>query len=437
MKKLSALATFAVLLAAPALARVAAQPVSVVAAENFYGDIAKQIGGPDVKVTSILSNPDQDPHLFEVSPSVGRDVSAARIVIYNGIDYDPWMEKLLGAARSTKRETIVVADLVGKKTGDNPHIWYDPATMVALAKTLSEALTADDPGHKAGYEQRLARFEESVKPIQAKAAELRQRLAGTPVTATEPVFGYMFDALGLEVRNQSFQLAVMNNTEPSASDVASFENDLKAHRVKLLIYNSQATDPVADRMVKIAKASHVPVVGATETEPGGKRYQGWMLTKTLSEALTADDPGHKAGYAQRLARFEESVKPIQAKAAELRQRLAGTPVTATEPVFGYMFDALGLEVRNQSFQLAVMNNTEPSASDVAAFENDLKAHRVKLLIYNSQATDPVADRMVKIAKTSHVPVVGATETEPAGKSYQGWMLSELDAVNQALPKQAP
>jgi zinc/manganese transport system substrate-binding protein len=98
-----------------------------------------------------------------------------------------------------------------------------------------------------------------------------------------------------------------------------------------------------------------------------------------------------------------------------------------------MFDALGLEVRNQSFQLAVMNNTEPSASDIAAFENDLKAHRVKLLIYNSQATDPIADRMVKIARASHVPVVGATETEPAGKSYQGWMLSELDGVNQALP----
>ena len=117
----------------------------------------------------------------------------------------------------------------------------------------------------------------------------------------------------------------------------------------------------------------------------------------------------------------------------------GRPAARSNQMVGYMFEALGLEVRNQSFQLAVMNNTEPSASDVAAFENDLKAHRVKLLIYNSQATDPVADRMVKIAKASHVPVVGATETEPAGKSYQGWMLSELDAVNQALPmpKQAP
>jgi zinc/manganese transport system substrate-binding protein len=122
------------------------------------------------------------------------------------------------------------------------------------------------------------------------------------------------------------------------------------------------------------------------------------------------------------------------KIAELRSRLAGTPVTATEPVFDYMFNALGMQVRNLSFQLAVMNNTEPSASDVAAFENDLKTHQVKLLIYNSQASDPIAVRMEKIAKASHVPVVGATETEPAGKNYQAWMLSELAAVDKALPK---
>jgi zinc/manganese transport system substrate-binding protein len=258
---------------------VRAEPVRIVAAENFYGDVAQQIGGADVKVTSILSNPDQDPHLFEVSPSVGRAVSAAEIVIYSGIDYDPWMEKLLQAARSTRRTTIVVAALAGRKTGDNPHVWYDPSTMLMLAKALSEALSAADPGHKARYEQGCARFEEALQPIQAKVAELRGRLAGTPVTATEPVFGYMFDALGMQVRDLSFQLAVMNNTEPSASDVAAFEDDLKAHRVKLLVYNSQATDPIAIRMEKIAKASHVPVVGATETEPAGKNYQAWMLSE--------------------------------------------------------------------------------------------------------------------------------------------------------------
>src|SRR5580700_4779418 len=170
MKSVAIAAAAAVLSVASAWGQTGSKPVNIVAAENFYGDIAKQIGGSNVKVTSILSNPDQDPHLFEVSPSVGRNVSAAQIVIYSGIDYDPWMEKLLGAAKSGNRKAIVVADLIGKKTGDNPHVWYDPAAMLALAKSLSDALTEADPDHKDGYEQRLATFVDSVKPIQAKIA---------------------------------------------------------------------------------------------------------------------------------------------------------------------------------------------------------------------------------------------------------------------------
>lgn len=254
----------------------AASPITIVAAENFYGDVAAQIGGANVKVTSILNNPDQDPHLFEASASVARAISAARIVVYSGIDYDPWMEKLLGAARSSQRKAIVVADLIGKKAGDNPHVWYDLAAMQAFAKAFADDLEAEDPARKADYQSRLAQFQRSLQPIAAQIKELRARLAGTPVTATEPVFGYMLDALGMVSRNQKFQLAVMNNTEPSASDVAGFENDLKHHRVRLLIYNSQASDPVAERMLKLAKESDVPVVGATETEPPGKNYQAWM-----------------------------------------------------------------------------------------------------------------------------------------------------------------
>ncbi len=282
---------FVSLIASASLA-LAGSPINIVAAENFYGDIAKQIGGPNVAVTSILSNPDQDPHLFEVSPSVGRDVSAARIVIYNGIDYDPWMEKLLRATRSANRKTIVVADLAGKKTGDNPHIWYDLTTMSALAERLSDTLIAEDPADKAGYEQRLAHFDESLKPIQAKIGEIRQRFAGMHVTATEPIFGYMFDALGMQVENQAFQLAVMNNTEPSASEIAAFENDLKTRRVKLLIYNSQATDPIADRLQKIAKGAEVPVVGATETKPADEDYQSWMMSQldAVERALPKQAP---------------------------------------------------------------------------------------------------------------------------------------------------
>lgn len=281
--------TLATFLTLPAQAQPSAQPVNIVAAENFYGDVATQIGGSAVHVSSILSNPDQDPHLFEASPSVARAVSAARIVVYNGIDYDPWMSKLLGAANATGREVIVIADLSGHKAGDNPHIWYDIDTMTACAKAVTNALSTVDPLHRAGYEQRLARFVQSMAPIQAKILALRQRLAGTPVTATEPVFGYMLAALGMQVRNERFQLAVMNNTEPGAADVAAFERDLKTHAVDLLVYNAQASDPIAARMERLAKASHIPVVGASETEPPGTTYQQWMASElnAVDRALPA------------------------------------------------------------------------------------------------------------------------------------------------------
>lgn len=273
---------FSILVAVVAVSCVApawaSGPIPVVAAENFYGDVARQIGGTDVMVTSILNNPAADPHLFEASPSVARAISAARIVIYNGAGYDPWATNLLDAARRADRKRIDVAALVGKKAGDNPHIWYDPHTMLKLAATLAEELSAADPAHRPDYARRLVRFEQSIEPIQTKIAAQRERLAGTPVTATEPIASYMFDALGMPVRNTSFQRAVMNSTEPSASDIAAFEDDLKNRKVKLLVYNSQASDPLAERMMKLAEASGIPVVGASETEPPGKTYQQWMIS---------------------------------------------------------------------------------------------------------------------------------------------------------------
>lgn len=250
--------------------------VGILAAENFYGDIARQIGGAYVAVTSVLNNPDEDPHLFEASPSVARAVAGAQIVIYNGIDYDPWVDKLLGAARNPRRMTIAVASLIGKQPGDNPHIWYDPRTMLALATQLSDDLSRADPTDRADFERRLQTFQRSLQPIETRMSALRRKFAGTPVTATEPVAGYMLNALGLQIRNTRFQTAVMNNTEPGAVEVARFENDLKAHRVRMLVYNSQASDPVAQRMLTIAKAAGIPVVGATETEPPGMSYQDWI-----------------------------------------------------------------------------------------------------------------------------------------------------------------
>jgi zinc/manganese transport system substrate-binding protein len=267
-------------------------PIAVLAAENFYGDIANQIGGPDVTATSILSNPDQDPHLFEASPSVARAVSTARIVIYNGLDYDPWIEKLLRAAASSNRMAIDVGKLVGKRPGDNPHIWYDPNTMSALATRLADELSVADPAHEADYKQRLAQFRQSLQPIEAKIAALRGRLAGTPVAATEPVFNYLLDAIGMQIHDRRFQLAVMNDTEPGASDVVTFQNDLESHRVRMLVYNSQASDPTVERMVRLARTSHIPVVAVTETEPPGKNYQEWLSSEldAVDQALPQQQP---------------------------------------------------------------------------------------------------------------------------------------------------
>ena len=290
MLKLAFCIAAATLLARSASAQPASATINIVAAENFYGDVAQQLAGPDAAVTSILSNPDQDPHLFEASPSVARSLSSAAIVIYNGADYDPWMAKLLAASRSTSRKVIIVANLVHKKAGDNPHFWYDPTTMPVYAKAVIAALIERDPGHRPDYDQRLQVFLASLQPLDAKIADLRGKFSGKPVTATEPVFGYMATALGLKMRNERFQLAVMNNTEPRASDVAAFENELRSHLVQLLFYNSQASDAAAQRMVRIAKQSKVPVVGVTETEPAGTTFQDWMVGELNAVAQALSNP---------------------------------------------------------------------------------------------------------------------------------------------------
>ncbi len=276
MRKIVWLAVAVTALAARPLGAQTPVPLTIVAAENFYGDIATQLAAPDAKVSSVLSNPDEDPHMFEASPSVARALSAARIVIYNGADYDPWMDKLLGAARSANRQAIVVADLVHKQAGDNPHLWYDTATVAAAAKALSAALVAADPARMALYDRRLGVFLASLQPIDAKVAAMRATYYGMSVTATEPVFGYMAAALGLTMRNERFQLAVMNDTEPAASDIVAFESDLRHRRVRVMLYSSQATDNSAKRLLRIAEQANVPVVGITETEPPGQTYQAWM-----------------------------------------------------------------------------------------------------------------------------------------------------------------
>ena len=262
--------------------------VKLVAAENFYGAIAAQVGGPRVAVTSILNNPEQDPHLFEASPTMARQIADAQIVVLNGAGYDPWMEKLLRASPRPGRIVIDVAALTGQKPGGNPHLWYDPATMPNVALALAAALSKADPAHARDYADRLNETLALLARIETRVAVLRAKFKGAPVTATEPVFSPMAAALGLTMRNERFQLAMMNDTEPSARDLAAFEDDLKQHKVKALIYNKQVSEKLTERLIAIASKAKVPVVAVTETMPISASFTDWMLGQldALDKALS-------------------------------------------------------------------------------------------------------------------------------------------------------
>jgi zinc/manganese transport system substrate-binding protein len=272
----------------PRWAVAQSHPLLIVAAENFYGDVARQLAGPDVRVVSILQNPDADPHLFEPDAATARLVADADILIYNGAHYDAWLERLLANAGRHARRVVSVAALMGRTgTNVNPHLWYDPQTMPRLALALTMQLDVLDPAARARHATRLQAFLESLQPIDVQVAQMRRLYAGAPITATEPVVDGLTGAIGLDMRNGAFQLSIMNDTEPGPRETAQFEQSLRSHAVRVLIYNRQTSGEVVQRMRQIAGQSSIPVVAVSETEPAGLNYQAWMLQTltSLNQAL--------------------------------------------------------------------------------------------------------------------------------------------------------
>lgn len=270
------------MLAAPQPARAvpAAARVVVVAAENFYGDIVGQIGGDHVAVTSIINDPNVDPHEYETRAKDAAAVADAGLVIQNGLGYDAFMDKLLAASPNPKRKLIVVSELTGHKKGDNVHIWYDPPTSPKLAQAILEALVRIDPGNATAYRNRYRAFESSLPAVTRAIAAMRGQYAGTPVAATEPVFGYMAQAIGLNVITPiAFQRAIEEGEDPPAAAIAQMEEHLKKRQVKMLIYNVQTVSPITTRVRQVAKQSGVPVVPVSETLPAGKSFQQWVLSE--------------------------------------------------------------------------------------------------------------------------------------------------------------
>lgn len=264
-----------------------AKTLNIVAAENFYGETAELIGGSHVKVISIISNPNQDPHLFSASPSIARAITAADIIIYNGINYDPWIEKLLSVGQNKNVSILNIAELNHAKPGENPHLWYKPSVMPTYASALTALLKQKDPEHRNYYDQQLEKFKQSYQTVLNQISELHQKYANTPITATEPVFNYMAEAIGLRIHGQNFQMSIMNDIAPSATQVREFEDLLRNRKVNVLIYNKQVSNPVTERMQTIAKQMNIPIVGVSETQPEATHYIDWMKNEltTLEKAL--------------------------------------------------------------------------------------------------------------------------------------------------------
>jgi zinc/manganese transport system substrate-binding protein len=264
--------------------------ISVVAAENFWGDIAAQIGGSHVAVTSIISDPNTDPHVYETAPQDAAAVGQAQLVIDNGLGYDDFMSRLLAAGGRSGRRVITVQHVLGITSSDaNPHVWYWTARLPAVAAAIAGQLSAIDPAHGSAYAAGARRFDASLQPLLATIATIRHKYAGAPIAYTERVPGYLVQAAGLVLATPaSFSLAIEDGNDPSPQDTATFDADITGHRVKVLLYNAQVVDAQTTRIKQLAAAAGIPVVGVYETlPPAYQDFQAWQLhqDRELLQAL--------------------------------------------------------------------------------------------------------------------------------------------------------
>jgi zinc/manganese transport system substrate-binding protein len=265
--------------------------IKAVGAENEYANVIAQIGGRYVRVTAVESNPNTDPHSFEASASVSQTVGAAELVVQNGLGYDSFMNTIEGSSPSPARKVIDVQHLLGRQdSAPNPHLWYSPATMPAVARAVATDLSQLRPAHRAYFQARLRAFDTSLAPWQAAIARFRAAYGGTAVATTEPVGDYLLQALGL--RNLTpfgLQADIMNGVDLSPQYVTLQDSLFRRHQVRVFVYNQQVVDAVTQAFLAQARQAGIPVVGVYETMPDGYDYQSWMMAEVhaLQQAITA------------------------------------------------------------------------------------------------------------------------------------------------------
>jgi len=264
--------------------------IVAVGAENQYADVISQVGGEYVQASAIMSNPNTDPHSFEASIAVAREVGNAQLIVQNGIGYDDFMNSIESASPNSGRTVINVQRLLKLPDSTaNPHLWYDPATMPRVADAIAGALSAIQPSHAAYFAANAAAFKASLQPLTAAIASFKAAYPGTTVATTEPVADYLLTALGADnLTPWTFQAAIMNGVDPSPQNVAVQRALFTEHKVRVFLYNQQVTDALTQSFITLAEQNHIPVVGVYETMPvPGYDYQTWMRTEVqdLREAV--------------------------------------------------------------------------------------------------------------------------------------------------------
>jgi zinc/manganese transport system substrate-binding protein len=253
--------------------------IRAVGAENEYANVLQQIGGNYVSVSSILDNPNTDPHTFEASTSVAQEVSNATLIVQNVVGYDTFMNQIEAASPNAGRKVIVAQHVLGLPDDTpNPHLWYDPRTMPAVANAMAADLGDLAPAHRTYFQARRSAFDASLQPWLASIASFKAAHSGTPVAVTEPVADYLLQAMGADIVTPfTFQADIMNGVDPSPEAITQEEAFFTNHVAKVFCYNQQVVDSLTTAVRQTAQGAGVPVVGVYETMPTpGYDYQTWM-----------------------------------------------------------------------------------------------------------------------------------------------------------------
>jgi zinc/manganese transport system substrate-binding protein len=262
----------------------AAGVINAIGAENEYANVLSQVGGRYVHVSSILNNPATDPHTYESSPQVAQEVSAAQLIVQNGLGYDTFMNKIESASPSSSRKLIVVQQVLGlPDSTPNPHLWYAPTTMPKVAQAMADDLSAIEPAHAAYFRANAQKFVASLAPWLDAIASFKANNGGVAVATTEPVADYLLEAMGAHnLTPFGFQADIMNGVDPTPQDISLENGFFSLHQVKVFCYNQQVVDALTTSIRGNAQKAGVPVVGVYETMPTGYNYQSWMLAEVNS-----------------------------------------------------------------------------------------------------------------------------------------------------------